>query len=56
MGSKEFQQVLGNRTESRKTLSSTSVLPRLPLPLLFGAQDLAADLKTQGGYHNAIIS
>lgn len=30
--------------------------PYLSLPLLFGTQGLAADLKTEGCYHNAIIS
>lgn len=56
MGSKEFQQILGTRTKSRKTLSSTPVLPRLLLPPFFGAQDLEADLKSKGGYHYTIIS
>lgn len=44
------------RTGQKGLCGPTSASPRLPLPLLFGTQDLAADLKTQGCYHNVIIS
>lgn len=48
--------MLGGQDGAGRLCGPTLAFPRLPLPLLFGTQGLAADLKTQGWYHNAFIS